>query len=201
MSTALLSTPGKIHELSDDLESHFFIMFYVSLHFVKHDKPSGLEMKFIFDQAVVSQGTGTHRGGGGKAFMYGSGLKVKFSNEPITVLVRGLLTLFKSLRDYHVCKNWGSKPPQHMIGEAKKLKDCGEIKKLFVAALKSARWQTDCDKVEDQYPPASHSTPQQKETVGLSYLSRDLTTESSTGKRKRGEDAPPPTLRQRRKKQ
>ena len=143
MSTQLLSVPGKIHELSDDLESHFFVILCTSLHFVKHDKPSGLDMKLIFDHVAISQGTGTHRGGGGKVFMYGQGLKIEFSSEPITTLIRRLLRLFRSLRDYHEYMNWENDPPQPVVEEAEKLKDCAEIKKLFVEALESRGWPTD----------------------------------------------------------
>jgi len=49
MFIQLLSIPGKICKLCDDLESHFFIMLYNALCFVEHNKPSHLDMKLISD--------------------------------------------------------------------------------------------------------------------------------------------------------
>lgn len=195
MSTALLSTPGKAHELSDDLESHFFVLLYSSFHFVEHNKPADLDLKQIFDQATVSLEDGTHRGGVGKGWLYTTGLMTKFKSEPLAGLFRALLKLFRSLRDYNHSKNWEDGPCPSAIEDVKKLTDCVEMKKLFVAALESEKWPTVCDKAEDQYPPIGRLTPQQKEAVAVSFLNLDLTTKSSTGKRKRGDDdlpAPPP---------
>lgn len=203
MSTALLSTPGKVHELCDDLESHFFVVLYGSLHFLKHVRPSRLNMKFIFDHAFISPVTGTHVGGEGKESMYNKGLKVEFESEPLTGLVRALLTLFGSLNDHNYCDNGRKEPSPSVVKDVEKLKDCAEIKRLYVEALESEGWPAVCDKVEDQYPPTSRLTSQQKETVALSYFSGNLTTEPSSGKRKRKDDglpAPPPPPPQRRRK-
>ena len=196
MSTQLLSTPGKIHDLRDDLESHFFVILYNALHFVEHKKPSGLNMKRIFDQAEICQDTGTHTGGVGKKNMYDEGFQVKFTSKPFTDLIGGLFRLFESLKDYHTANAKGCEPPPVAGERVKKLEDCTPIKRLFAEALKSKEWRT--DKVEDQYPPTNNLTSQQKETVALSYFDCDLTTEPSTGKRKRGEDVP--TRPQRRRK-
>jgi len=188
MSTQLLSTPGKVHELCDDLESHFFVMLYNALHFAEHNKPSRLDMKLIFDQSSVSLGTGTHTGGVGKANMYDRGLHVKFTSHPFTTLIGELFKLFKSLKNYNVAKEEaGYNPAPAVVEEISKLKDCTAIKTLFAEALGSGGWPEDCDKVEDQYPPISHLTSQQKEAIGLSYLDCNLTAESSTGKRKQEE--------------
>jgi len=198
MSTKLLSTPGKIHELCDDLESHFFVILYNALHFVEHNKPSGLDMKLIFDQSTISLGAGTHRGGAGKRNMYDEGFRVVFTSKSLTVLIRALFRLFGSLKDYHAAGARGYDPVPAAVEDVKRLKDCAEIKKLFAEALQSKEWRTGCDKVEDQYPPICNLTSQQKETVALSSFDCDLTAESSTGKRKRMEDVP--TRPQRRRK-
>ena len=189
MSTQLLSTPGRIHQLCDDLESYFFVMLYNALHFVGHNKPSGLDMELIFNQSSISLGTGTHRGGAGKRNMYDEGFHVVFTSQPFTVLIRALFKLFGSLKDYNAAKARGYNPIPAVIEDIEKLKDCAAIKELFAEALESNGWPTDCDKVEDQYPPIEHLTSQQKETVALSYFDCDLTMESSAGKRKRGGSA------------
>ena len=182
MSTQLLSTPRKIHDLSDDLESHFFVILYNALHFVEHDEPSDLDMKHIFDQSTICRKTGAHRGGGGKKNMYDEGFHVVFTSKPFTVLILALFELFATLKDYHTAKARGKNPAPALI---KKLKDCTEIERLFAEASNSTEWPTECDKVEDQYPPIGNLTSEQKDTVALSFFARDLTTESSTGKRKR----------------
>ena len=89
-----------------------------------------------------------------------------------------------------------------MVKDVDKLKDCAEIKRFYIEALENEGWPAVCDKVEDQYPPTSRLTLQQKETVALSYSSGKLTAEPSSGKRKRKDDdlpAPPPPPQRRRK--
>ena len=206
MSTALLSTPGKVHELCDDLESHFFVILYTSLHFLKHVRPPGIRMKFIFDDAFISPVTGSHRGGEGKMAMYDK-IEFNFESEPLTDLICALLELFRSLKDYIARKSLRRKTSPSLVKDIGKLTDCAEIKKLYAEALRSEGWPTICDKVEDQYPPTSRLTPEEKETVAVSFQQCDLTTEPSTGKRKR-EDGdlpvipppPPPPRPQRRHK-
>ena len=200
MSTQLLSTPGKIHDLSDDLESHFFVILYNALHFVKHNEPSGLDMKHIFDQSTISLKTGTHLGGAGKRNMYAKGFHVMFTSKPFTILIRALFRLFGALENYHATNTLGYDPAPALIKDVKKLDDCTEIKRLFTEALDSKKWPTECDKVEDQYPPIDNLTSEQKEAVALSFTNSALTTESSTGKRKRGENVPIDPQRLRRSK-
>ena len=112
MSTALLSTPGKVHELCDDLESHFFVVLYSSLHFLKHGRPSRLNMKFIFDHAFISPVTETHVGGEGKESMHNKGLKVKFKSEPLTSFIRALLTLLGLSITITTATMGGKNPPR-----------------------------------------------------------------------------------------
>ena len=182
MSTALLSTPGKVHELCDDPESHFFVIFYTSLHFLKHVRPSGLDMGGIFDQASISPVTGSHRGGRGKKEVYDS-LEFNFESRPLTDLISALLELFRSLKDYTSRKRLRRELSPSLVKEVGKLTNCEEIKKIYAEALRNEGWPTVSDKVEDLYPPAGPLT------LG------DLTTKSSTGKRKKKHDdlpVPPP---------
>ena len=191
MSTRLLSVQGKIHELNDDLESHFFVLLYEGLHFVKHNKPHGISLGDLFDQVTVDPETGHHRGGQGKVFLYTTDSttmeeQLKFTSKPFTTLIRGLYRLFASLHWYNSAKDTKRNPVKSDAKNVKKLEDCVGIAKLFDQALKSKEWPTKCDKALDQYPPSSHLKPQQKVTVAMSYFNQSPATEPSSGKRKRG---------------
>jgi len=191
MSTRLLSVKGKIHELSDDLESHFFVLLFEGLHFVEHNKPDGISMQRIFDQVDVNLETGNHTGGDGKVALYSSAgfdtmdNQLKFTSKPFTILIRGLYQLFMSLHLYHLLKGIKQKPGRSNERNVKKLEACVGVVALLDEALTSKEWPTKCDKVPDQYPPTNRLKPEQKDTVALSYLNQSLATGSSGGKRKR----------------
>ena len=198
MSTRLLTSPGKIHELCDDLESLWFVLLFESLHFVKHNEPEEIDMSDIFDQSYTTRTTGTHKGGRGKRDLYlESPLMtetLEFDSKPFTTLIRQIYQLFRSLTLYYVAKGMGGTPSDSFKEDVEKLESCAEIERLLKAALDSKGWPETRDKVRDQYPPTGRSTPQQKETIALSYVSRSLVPSSapSGGKRKReGEDPQP----------
>ena len=198
MSTRLLSTPGKVHELRDDLESLWFVLLFEGLHFVKHNKPSGIKMASIFDHVDVSLTTGTHTGGLGKHHLYTSSgnlmTKVlEFESKPFTTLTRQIYRLFKSLNAYYMAQDDEAMPSDPVEGNVRKLESCAEIQRLLKVALDSEEWPASCDKVQDQYPPIRRLTHQQKETVALSYANRSLMPSSapSGGKRKREEEDDP----------
>jgi len=99
MSTRLLTEPGSRHTITDDLESHFFVLMWTALHWVKHNRPegSGIDMEHIFDQQRPLPG-GIVRGGAGKVEMYGSRAselrEVEFSCKPFNELFWDLWKLF-----------------------------------------------------------------------------------------------------------
>ena len=201
MSTRLLSTPGKVHELCDDLESLWFVLLFEGLHFVKHNNPSGIKMGTIFDHVDVSLTTGTHTGGLGKHHLYTSSGNLmtrilEFDSKPFTTLIRKIYRLFKSLDAYYMAQDDDETPSDPVKENVRKLESCAEIERLLEEALKSEEWPVSCDKVQDQYPPTRRLTPQQKETVALSYANRSLASSSapSGGKRKREEEDDPPAF-------
>ena len=182
---------GKVHELNDDLESHFFVLLFESLHFVEHNKPYGIFLQNLFDQVNVDPETGNHSGGEGKVSFYSSKFiimneQLKFTSKPFTTLIRGLYHLFTSLHEYHVAKDKKKNPDESDVKNVEKLEGCVGIVALFDEALKDEEWPTKCDKVLDQYPPIRRLKPEQKDTVALSYFNESLVTEPSSGKRKRG---------------
>ena len=98
MSTRLLSKPGSRHTITDDLESHFFVLMWTALHWVKHDQPDGaIDMELIFDQQRPLP-NGIVKGGLGKVAMYqdeGSELhEVKFACKLFSKLFWDLWKLF-----------------------------------------------------------------------------------------------------------
>ena len=98
MSTRLLTSPRSRHTITDDLESHFFVLMWTALHLVKHSQPGNLSivMEYLFNQQR-SGGDGTVLGGAGKLLMYGSReflRKVEFACKPFNELFWGLWMLF-----------------------------------------------------------------------------------------------------------
>ena len=99
MSTRMLTKPGARHTISDDLESHFFVLMWTALHRVKHNRTGRprIKMEFIFDQQS-SYEDGEVMGGAGKVQMYESRdselLEVEFSCKPFNDLFWALWTLF-----------------------------------------------------------------------------------------------------------
>jgi hypothetical protein len=99
MSTKLLTNPGSKHTITDDLESHYFVLMWTALHWVKHNQPVDpcIDMEHIFDQQRPSPG-GIVKGGGGKVEMYGSReselREVEFACKPFNELFWDLWTLF-----------------------------------------------------------------------------------------------------------
>ncbi|KAF9644258.1 hypothetical protein BDM02DRAFT_3272546 [Thelephora ganbajun] len=206
MSTRLLTTPGKVHELCDDLESLWFVLLFEGLHFVKHNNPIGIMMATIFDHVDVCLATGTHTGGVGKIDLYFSGVLMtkvlEFGSKPFTTLIRQVFRLFQSLNAYHTTLDNEEKPSDSVVENVKKLGSCTEIKRLLADALDSEEWPASCDKVEDQYPPSRRLTPKQKDTVALSYVNYSLVPpgEASGTKRKREEEDDPQILEAKRPK-
>jgi len=99
MSTRLLTTPGSRHTITDDLESHFFVLMWAALHWVEHNRPgdSYVDMEQIFDQQRPSPG-GIVKGGLGKVSMYGASDSelhdIEFACEPFNKLFWVLWKLF-----------------------------------------------------------------------------------------------------------
>lgn len=189
--------PRKVHELCDDLESFWFVLLFESLHFVKHNRPSGTMMPTLFDYVAVSPTTGTlGTGGTGKSVLY-TRKKVfmtdtlKFDSAPFTALVRKMYLRFKALDAYYMAQGNGETPNDFLQENFRKMGSCADIKEIFEEALGSEEWPVSCDKVEDQYRPIGRSVSEQKDTIALSYASRSLVPpdEPSGGvKRKREEE-------------
>ena len=99
MSTRLLADPRSKHTITDDLESHWFVLMWTALHWVKHDQSNDpiIDMEYIFNQQRPLPG-GITQGGAGKAGMYWSRSselhEVEFSCKPFDGLFWDLWMLF-----------------------------------------------------------------------------------------------------------
>jgi len=181
---------GKVHELSDDLESHFFVLLFEALYFVEHNKLRDISPEKIFNQIAIDPRTGNPHGGMGKMLFYTTGFcivkdQLEFTSKPFTTLIRGLYLLFSSLCDHHVRKCMKRAPYESNMKNVRELEGCVGVVALFEEALKSTEWPTKCDKVPDQYPSTNRSEPEQKDSVALSHFDKPPVPEPSCGKRKR----------------
>jgi len=100
MSTRLLTArPGSRHMITDDLESHYFVLVWTALHWVKHDQAGSpwINMERIFDQQQPLP-DGTVQGGMGKERKYRTRdtelREVKFACEPFNELFWDLWMIF-----------------------------------------------------------------------------------------------------------
>ena len=174
MSTEQLANPGKAYEVSDELESFFFVIFYEGLHWVTHNKPMDLDVKDIFDQAGrIFKGLRT--GGTGKQGLYQCCealicQELEFTkSKSFTDLIRQLYRLFRSLRIFNMITEVGLSPPQEHSPNVEKLKDCKEVVRLMKEAVLRKDWSEGSDKVtEDNYP--RKETTDEKDQIGLTYL-------------------------------
>jgi len=169
MSTRLLTDPESKHTITDDLESHYFVLMWTALRWVKHNQPSdpGIDMEYIFDQQRLLPG-GILKGGGGKVEMYGSRgselREVEFSCRPFDELFWELWMLFSG---YLTQRREAARKRTPGPGEsAKQGLNFGEnpdpdinpepsvwpwqVIDLFEDALKQPGWID--DKVADQFP-------------------------------------------------
>ena len=109
MSTRLLTNPGARHTITDDLESHYFVLMWTALHWVEHNQPDrpGIDMENIFDQQRLIPGCDDIvDGGAGKTGMYTKRetelCGVEFSCKPFNELFWGLWRLFRA----HLLQSW-----------------------------------------------------------------------------------------------
>lgn len=160
ISTWQLLDPGKIYEVSDELESFFFVILYEGVHWVTHNKPKTLRVKHIFDDVQV-EADGQQTGGSGKCRMYTVDGNVILQHleftkfPPFTDLIRGLFRLFQSLTFVNQANCAGRQGAifPHDIENANRLNDCKTVIQLTKDALKRTDWPQESDKVtSDNYP-------------------------------------------------
>ncbi|KAF9643904.1 hypothetical protein BDM02DRAFT_3263846 [Thelephora ganbajun] len=177
--TSVLKAPTgratrRIYEASDELESFFFVILYEAVHWVSHNKPERLNIKFIFDDVRVHD-DGRQTGGLGKQDMYTMDADVILQNlkfyksPPFTDLIRGLFRLFQSLAIANYDKKLGRDPQPQDAANVDKLKNCKAIIQLMKNAVERADWPEVCDKAaKDNYPRKGEVDKEDR--VGLANL-------------------------------
>ena len=159
--------------VSDELESFFFVIFYVALHWIIHNKLDELNIEHIFDEHRVNR-HGDHLGGAGKLNMY---LYTKSSDAilqtlefteslPLTDLIRQLFCLFQSLAQFNHSSRKSSSEDEENV---KKLENCDTILKLMEEALVREDWPQACDKTATDNYPREEETDQ-KDQVGRAHV-------------------------------
>ena len=172
-STAQLLDPGKAYEVSDELESFFFVILYEGVHWIIHNKPGTLNVKHIFDDVQVGA-DGSQTGGVGKQHMYIKGgvilQHLEFTKSPpFTDLIRGLFRLFQSLAIVNCDKDVGRDPRPLDIANVDELKNCNAVIRLMKNAMNRKDWPEEHDKAaNDNYPRKEEIDKEDR--VGLANL-------------------------------
>ena len=180
ISTAQLRDPGKIYEVSDELESFFFVILYEGIHWVIHNKPDTLDVKYIFDDVRVNA-NGRQTGGGGKQNMYTMDADVilqdlKFDKSPpFTDLIRELFHLFQALAIVNYDKKLGRALQPQDVANVDKLKNCRAVIQLMKNAVDRADWPEEHDRAaNDNYPRKEEIDKEDR--VGVANLKVTTTT-------------------------
>ena len=176
ISTAQLRDPGKTYEVSDELESFFFVILYEGVHWVIHNKPTRLKVKHIFDDVQV-EADGRQTGGVGKHNMYTMEDLVILrdlefdKSPPFTDLIRELFLLFQSLAFVNQAK---SARREKLIStedrkNVNKLKNVKAIVRLMKNAVEREDWPEVYDKAANDIYPRKEEIDKE-DRVGLANL-------------------------------
>lgn len=146
-----------MHEVSDDLESAFWVLVYYALHHVKHNKASAgnhvIELLFDMEYQDNLEGEPQLLGGWGKrAFFLSQGWAtgLQFDSAPFNELINLLREVFGEAYLYSTLSN----PKGRLVyaDSYAKLQDPTWILNVLQEALDKEGWPVD-DKVPDQFPP------------------------------------------------
>jgi len=161
ISTAQVCNPQKIYEVSDELESLFFVILYEGTHWVVHNKPKGLNVGYLFNGARFDARGYQIIGGKGKFCMYTLSPhtdivlnQLRFERSPpFTDLLRELFLLFKSLAIVNRNKESGEELQDRDISNVEKLQSCRAVIQLMKNAVEREDWPKEHDKAQsDNYP-------------------------------------------------
>lgn len=142
-----------MYDVSDELESFFFVILYTGLHFIAHNMPVALNVKDIFDDTRY-EANGRPIGGSGKLRMYLLDAHVILQqlqfekSPPFADLIGELFLLFQSLAIVGVCLKNRREPWYQDAMNANKLRDFDVIIRLLKNAVERTDWPRESDKVE-----------------------------------------------------
>ena len=184
MSIKLLTDPTDLHELQDDLESFCYVVIYLALRYLPHNKVSVLPviMKYVFEHHYnVPSGV---FGGNGKDNMVQRrgyiGKDLEFTgNEPLTSWIDAALILFRDWYRFVDGANMAPDAPLRLMGlEDQPLHDHGAFDQLFQTALLKT-WPQN-DKAVDHLPPKRKNFYNKRKLEGADEDSVKKKSKSST---------------------
>ena len=189
MSIKLLKNPTDLHELQDDLESFCYVVLYLALRYLPHNKVSVLPaiMKNVFEHhynvpnAVL--------GGGGKSAMVHDrtyiGEDLEFiDNKPLTTWIDSALTMiedwYTSVRRWRRMKQSGSATAADLELKLKDqpMYDHNALDRNFQTALEKT-WPQN-DNAVDNLPPKGKSFHKKRKVDAADEESARKKSKSST---------------------
>jgi len=185
MSIRLLRNPTAFHELQDDLESFFYIVLYLALRYLPHNKVPELPviMAKVFEEhstmptAVV--------GGMGKYSLFNDGghlgEDLEFTdNEPITSWIDVTLKLVRDWYDYlGQSKKYVVPGTPSMELKDRPFRDHNALDRTFQIAL-AKKWPKN-DKAADHLPPNGRNAHSKRKREGADgELGKTKKSKSST---------------------
>ncbi|KAI0338490.1 hypothetical protein BDW22DRAFT_1459714, partial [Trametopsis cervina] len=159
ISINLLQDPMKRHSLLDDIESCFWILLFMSVHYFKHDSPN-FKIGMFEERAYELHKNGTHHWFGGDAkstFLSRRHLRtLQFECQPLNTVVHKFGTLLSDF--YHTLDMAESSEMSKKMHEEvrDKLETDTVVLDFFDKALAARDWPNN-DVLPDQFPPQTES--------------------------------------------
>ena len=197
MSIKLLKNPTDLHELQDDLESFCYVVLYLVLRYLPHNKVSVLPavMTTVFEEHY-NLPTGARGGNGKFAMIHGQGdigPDLEFTNnEPLTTWIQIALIVIKdwyyylehlgqSSRQQYMLPGTSINAMSHDSGlklKDRPMRDHHDLDQNFQAALEKT-WPQN-DKAVDHFPPKGKNFYNKRKLEGANEESVRKKSKSST---------------------
>ena len=174
--------PSKAHTILDDIESCFWLLLYMALHFFK--KTSGIvEMDMFNEMKELQLDDGAVHPVGGtvklSVLVTGDLLQITFDSKPLTRVIHTFSEILAPLQRlrYAATASTASQERARYEEAKKKVEDIAAILKIFDSSLEASDWPEGEDAVEDQYPKktAMKEYKANEEAREQSYRSRSRT--------------------------
>lgn len=165
MSILLLQNPGKRHSLLDDIESCYWLLLYMSLHYFKNSATRfNLAMFDEFAEDEDEDGVTHHIGGTRKDSFINSGLieNIEFACKPLQTVLRDFGFILNRFHSNRVGAGRGEQAQTKQYEDARRELEDGTILQIFEKALNSTDWPKD-DILPDRFPPKTNN--ENKKTV------------------------------------
>ncbi|CAL1712413.1 unnamed protein product [Somion occarium] len=151
ISVPLLRRPKKGHEVHDDLESSFWVLLYISLHYFKHTKLFDVDFFNEYNEYSRKDSSTRHAYGGlaKKDFLSGTLRDVKWTCAPLTKLLHKFGDLFDQYQFYYGRRD-REEHAASFTDIQNQLDQVDSVLDLFDTALASDEWPEN-DVLPDQY--------------------------------------------------